>query len=319
MNINRLGLGCMGMNLRRNPAQSIATVHAAIDNGITFLNTGNFYQCGESEMLLGQALKGIPREKYFISVKFGVLFAPDGKLYGLDVHPFHIKAQLTYSLHRLGLDYVDLYQPARMDSAIPVEDIIGELAELKKAGYIRNIGLTEIDADTLRRAHKVHPIHTVESQYSLIERGIEEDIIPAARELGVKVLAFGALGHGLLNDRVITEGKSPTASATGSPMLNSENLPKNLPLVKALKAIANDKGVSLSQLVTAWVLTKCPDIMCLIGTTSPNHLQDNIDALNIALTPYDMNRIESTASSHKVYGNEMRKLFFADGIPSFRQ
>ena len=319
MNINRLGLGCMGMNLRRNPAQSIATVHAAIDNGITFLNTGNFYQNGESEMLLAQALKGIPREKYFVSVKFGLLMSPDGKMYGLDVHPFRIKSQLTYSLHRLGLDYVDLYQPSRIDAKIPVEDIIGELAELKEAGYIRNIGLTEIDADTLRRAHKVHPIHTVESQYSLIERGIEEDIIPVARELGVNVLAFGALGHGLLNDRILTAGNSPTASPMGGPMLNAENLPKNLPLVKALKAIADDKGVSLSQLVTAWVLTKCPDIMCLIGTTSPEHLQNNIDALNIVLSPDDMNRIESTASSHKVYGNEMRKLFFENGIPSFRQ
>ncbi len=319
MNTNRLGLGCMGMNLRRNPERSIETIHTALDMGITFLNTGNFYQNGESEMLLGQALKGIPREKYFISVKFGLLMSPDGKMYGLDVHPFHIKSQLTYTLHRLGLDYVDLYQPSRIDTAIPVEDIIGELAGLKDAGYIRNIGLTEIDADTLRRAHKVHPVHTVEAQYSLIERGIEENVIPAARELGVNVLAFGALGHGLLNDRILTAGKSPTASPMGGPMLNHENLPKNLPLVKALKAIADDKGVSLSQLVTAWVLSKCPDIMCLIGTTSPEHLRQNIDALNITLTPDDMTQIENVASSHKIYGNEMRRLFFTNGILHFRQ
>ena len=317
MNIKRLGLGCMGMNLKRNPEQSIRTVHAALDSGINFLNTGNFYQCGESEMLLGKALKDIPREKYFISVKFGVLFSPDGKLYGLDVKPFNIKAQLTYSLHRLGLDYVDLYQPARMDTSIPVEDIIGELAELKKAGYIRNIGLTEIDAETLRRAHKVHPINTVELQYSLIERSIEKNIIPAAEELGINILAFGALGHGLLNDRILTQGNSPTASPMGGPMLNAENLPKNLPLVKDLKLIADEKRVLLSQLMTAWTLTKCPNIMCLIGTTSPEHLQQNIDALNIKLTPEDMTRIEDTAASYKIYGNEMRQLTFTNGIPFF--
>ena len=318
MNINRLGLGCMGMNLTRNPEQSIKTIHSAIDKGITLLNTGNFYNSGESELLLGQALKNIPREKFFISVKFGVLFSPDRKLYGLDVNPFHIKAQLTYSLHRLGLDYVDLYQPARIDTAIPVEDIIGELAELKKAGYIRNIGLTEIDAETLRRANKIHKIHTVELQYSLIERSIEENIIPAAKELGVNILAFGALGHGLLNDRILTSGKSPTASPMGGAMLNAENLPKNLALVKALKSIADKKGVLLSQLVTAWVLTKWPDIICLIGTTSPEHLQQNIDSLNINLTSEDINEIENIADSYKIYGKEMRNLIFTNGIPSFK-
>ena len=312
MNIDRLGLGCMGMSLRRNPERSVATVHAAIDAGITFLNTGNFYQCGESEMLLGRALQGIPREKYFISVKFGVLFAPDGRIYGLDVSPFHIKAQLTYSLRRLGLDYVDLYQPSRMDAKIPVEDIIGELSELKQAGYIRNIGMTEIDAETLRHAHKVHPIHTVEMEYSLIDRSIETSIIPTAEELGINVLVFGVQGHGLLNDRTL-EGKA--SSAMVSPALSPENLPKNLPLVRALKAIAERKGVSLSQLMTAWALTKLPNAMCLAGTTSPEHLKDNIDALGIELTGADMKEIEATAAEHKVYGNEMRSLVFSDGKP----
>lgn len=312
MMIERLGLGCMGMTVRRNPERSIETIHYALDKGITFLNTGNFYQCGESEMLAGQALKGIPREKYFISVKFGVLFEPSGKIYGLDVHPFHIKAQLTYSLHRLGLDYIDLYQPSRMDSSIPVEDIIGELAELKKAGYIRNIGLTEIDAETLRRAHKVHPIHTVELEYSLIDRSIETTIIPTARELGIKVLTFGTLGHGLLNDRTL-EGKA--SGAMMAPALSPENLPKNLPLVRALKDIADRNGVSLSQLMTAWSLKQLPDTMCLVGTTSPEHLQDNIDALNIELDEQDMKEINGTAASHKVWGNEMRGLTFTEGRP----
>lgn len=314
MDINRLGLGCMGMNLAHKPEQSIATVHAAIDKGITFLNTGNFYQTGESEMLLRQALKGIPREKYFISVKFGVLFSPDGMIYGLDVNPFHIKAQLTYSLHRLGLDYIDLYQPSRMDKSIPVEDIIGEMSELQKAGYIRNIGMTEIDADTLRRAHKVHPIHTVELEYSLIERDIETSIMPVAEELGINVLLFGYLGHGLLNDRTL-EGKA--SGPMSSPMLNAENLPKNLPLVRELKDFATRKGVSLSQLMTAWTITHCPKAKCLVGTTSPEHLQQNIDALKVELSDADMKEIERIAASHKVYGNEMRQISFTDGKASF--
>lgn len=317
MNINRLGLGCMAMNLRRNPERSIATVHAAIDAGITFLNTGNFYQCGESEMLLGQALRGIPREKYFISVKFGVLFAPDGKLYGLNVHPKRIKAQLTYSLHRLGLDYVDLYQPARMDTAIPVEDIIGELAGLKQAGYIRNIGMTEIDADTLRRAHKVHPIHTVEMEYSLIDRSIEADIVPAAKELEINILLFGVQGHGLLSERVLSSGNSAGTSPAGEPLLSAENLPKNLPLVQALKDFADKKRISLSQLMTAWSLTKIPGSMCLAGTTSPEHLRENIDALKVELTDSDIKKIEGIADSHEVFGSGMRGLTFTDGKAVF--
>lgn len=310
----RLGLGCMGMNLTKNPERSIETVRTAIEKGITFLNTGNFYQRGESEMLLGQALKGIPREKYFVSVKFGLLFTPDGRMYGLDVHPSRIKAQLTYSLHRLGLEYVDLYQPCRMDSTIPVEDIIGELAELKQAGYIRNIGITEIDAETLRRAHKVHPIHTVELAYSLINRSIETDLVPAAQELGIRILTFGVLGHGLLNDRTL-EGKASGEMNPG--VLSAENLPKNLPLVRALKDIADRKGVSLGQLMTAWALEKIPGSMCLVGTTSPEHLQDNIDALKIELSAEDMKEIEETAGSHEVFGNNFRMLSFTDGKPIF--
>ena len=313
--ISRLGLGCMGMS-RKNEEKSIRTIHTAIDKGITLLNTGNFYNGGESEIVVGQALKNIPRDKYFLSVKFGVLFEPSGSIYGLDVNPFHIGAQLNYSLHRLGLDYVDLYQPARMDSEIKIESIMEILVGLKEKGYIRNIGLTEVDAETLRRAHKIHPIHTVELEYSLIGREIEKDLIPTAKELGVRVLTFGSLGHGLLNERTL-EGKA--SGAMISPMLSPENLPKNLPLVRALNDFAGKKGVSLSQLMTAWTLTKQPNASTLIGTTSPEHLQENIDALAIELSPEEMNKIENIAASNKVYGNEMRKLIFKNGIAIFRQ
>ena len=312
--ISRLGLGCMGMS-RKNEEKSIRTIHAAIDKGITLLNTGDFYNGGESEIVAGQALKTIPRDKYFLSVKFGVLFTASGSIYGLDVNPFHIESQLNYSLHRLGLDYIDLYQPARMDSSIKIESIMEILVGLKEKGYIRNIGLTEIDAETLRRAHKIHPIHTVELEYSLIGREIEQDLIPTAKELGVRVLTFGSLGHGLLNDRTL-EGKA--SGAMSSPMLSPENLPKNLPLVRALKNVADKKGVSLSQLMTAWTLTKQPDASTLIGTTSPEHLQENIDALAIELSPEEMNEIETIAASNKVYGNEMRNLNFENGKLVFK-
>ena len=239
------------------------------------------YNGGESEIVVGQALKDIPRDKYFLSVKFGVLFEPTGKIYGLDVNPFHIKAQLNYSLHRLGLEYVDLYQPSRMDSAIPIEEIMQVLVELKEQGFIKNIGLTEVDAETLRRAHKIHPVHTVELEYSLIGREIEKDLIPTARELGVKVLTFGSLGHGLLNERTL-EGKA--SGAMLSPMSSPENLPKNLPLVHELKNFADKKCVSLSQLMTSWTLAKLTDVSTLIGTTSPEHLQENINALALELS-----------------------------------
>ena len=309
----RLGLGCMGMS-RKNEEKSIRTIHTAIEKGITLLNTGNFYNGGESEIVAGNALRNVPRDKYFLSVKFGVLFEPLGGIYGLDVNPFHIKSQLNYSLHRLGLEYVDLYQPARMDSSVPIEDIMEVLVELKEKGYIRNIGLTEIDAETLRRAHKIHPIHTVELEYSLIGREIEKDLIPTAKELGVRVLTFGSLGHGLLNDRTL-EGNA--SGAMRSPMLSPENLPKNLPLLRELKDFADSKGVSLSKLMTVWVLTKQPDASTLIGTTSPEHLQENIDALSIELSQEDMDMIEKIAASHKVYGNEMRSLTFKNGTLCF--
>ena len=179
--ISRLGLGTMGMNIRANRETSIRTIHAALDAGITLFNTGEFYQGSESEMVFGEAVKGVNRDSYFLSVKFGVLPSPEGGIYGLDVKPFNVKGHLPYSLRRLGLDYIDLYQPARQDTTVPVEDLVGAIADQVKAGYIRHIGLSMVDADTLRRACKVHPIHTVEMSYSLIDRSIEAELIVAAK------------------------------------------------------------------------------------------------------------------------------------------
>lgn len=308
--LERLGLGCMGMSKSRNMESSIKTIHTALNQGITLLNTGEFYQQGDSEMIVGEAIKGIRREDYFLSVKFGVLPAPEGGIYGLDVDPSRIKAHLVYSLRRLGLDYVDLYQPARMDTAIPVEEIIGSMSELVKTGFIKNIGLSMVDADTLRRAHKVYPIHTVEMEYSLINRDIEKELIATAKELGVKVLAFGTAGHGLLTDKIFEQSPSKGAH---SPMFSPDNFEKNIELVKAVKEIADKKDVTLSELAIAWSLAKYDHVQSLIGTTNPEHLLSAINSTKIVLTQEEIMQIEEAIPEEKIAGRGMRNLIFTNG------
>lgn len=310
-NINRLGLGCMGMSSRRNPENSIKTIHAALERGITLFNTGEFYSSGESEMVVGEAMRGVQRDSYFLSVKFGVLPQPGGGIYGLDVTPFNIKGHLTYSLSRLGMDYVDLYQPARQDTEIPVEEVVGEMSKLVEAGYIRNIGLSMVDAETLRRACKVHPIHTVEMSYSLIERDIEKELISTAKELGVKVLAFGTIGHGLFTDNVLDNIENNPRLSRG--MLSPEHRDNNLTMIKAVKEIADEKGIGLSQLALAWSLAKYDHVQSLVGTTNPEHLQSAIDALNIEFTDEDIARIESAIPADKFSGKGMRNFRFTNG------
>ena len=307
--IGRLGLGTMGMHFG-NKDTSIQTIHAAFDSGITLLNTGEFYNGGESEMVTGAALKGITRDRYFLSVKFGVLPLPGGGIYGLDVHPFRVKAHLANSLHRLGLEYVDLYQPARQDTEIPVEEVVGAIAEQVKAGYVRHIGLSMVDAETLRRACKVHPIHTVEMSYSLIDRRIEKELIDTAKELGVKVLAFGTIGHGLFADHVLENAKN---SNVGRGLLGPEHRNTNLPLIQAVKEIAEEKEVTLSQLALAWSLAKYDHVQSLIGTTNPEHLRSAIDALDIQLTKEDISRIEAACPADRVSGRGMHNFVFTNG------
>lgn len=310
--LSRLGLGCMGMSCYRNPQNSIDTINYALESGITLFNTGEFYNSGESEMIVGKALKGVDHDKYFLSVKFGVLPSPQGGIYGLDVKPFNIKGHLTYSLRRLGLDYVDLYQPARMDTEIPVEDVVGAISELVKAGYVKNIGLSMVDAETLRRACNVHPIHTVEVAYSLIDREIEKELIAAANELGVKVLAFGTVGHGLLTDNILTEGVKNPRMAMG--LLSPENREQNLSVLQKVNKIAIEKGCSLSQIAIAWSLAKYDNVQSLIGTTSPNHLQSAIDALNVELSDEDVKALENVISEDKIKGKVMRNFRFTNGV-----
>ncbi len=305
--LEKLGLGCMGMSSRRNPEDSIQTIHKALDSGITLFNTGEFYNTGESEMIVGRALQGIPRERYFLSVKFGVLPQPGGGIYGLDNTPFHIKGHLAYSLARLGMDYVDLYQPARQDTEIPVEEVVGEISKLVEAGYVRHIGLSMVDAETLRRACKVAPIHTVEMSYSLIDRSIEGELIDTAKELGVKVLAFGTIGHGLFADNVLDTVESNPRFARG--MLT----PEHMEMIQAVKAIADEKGIGLSQLALAWSLAKYDHVQSLVGTTSSEHLQRAIDALEIEFTKEDIERIEAAIPADRFSGRGMRNFRFTNG------
>lgn len=314
--LNRLGLGTMGMSILRNPEKSVKTIHAALDKGITLFNTGEFYNGSESELIVGQALKGVNHDDYFLSVKFGVLPSPEGGIYGLDVKPHNVKGHLTYSLRRLGLDYIDLYQPARQDTTIPVEDLVGAIADQVQAGYVRHIGLSMVDVETLRRACKVHPIHTVEMEYSLIERGIEKELIAAAKELGVRVLAFGTVGHGLLRDDVLTAPINPRMTRG---LLAPEHRENNLSMIRKVKEIADEKGVSLSQLALSWSLAKYDHVQSLIGTTNPDHLQAAIDALKLELTAEDITRIETALDAHKVGGKGMRNFVFTNGIMSLAE
>lgn len=308
--IERLGLGTMSM-CRRNKESAIRTIHAALDAGIKLFNTGDFYQGGESEMIVGEALHGIPRDKYFLSVKFGALPSPGGRNYGLDVIPHHIKGYLTYSLKRLNMDCIDLYQPGRLDTEIPVEAVVEATADLVSAGYVRNIGLSHVTVDELRRAHAIHPIHTVEVSYSLIERDIEEDLIAVAEELGVRVLVHGITAKGLLRDDILDRAlRAPADTA----LLEPEHKEKNMELVYAVKAIADRKGMTLSQLALAWVLSKHSGMQCLVGTADPTHLQCFIDGLRFLLTDKEIEDIEAAISAEKVSGNDTRKTVFTNGV-----
>ncbi len=231
--MNRIGLGCMGMD-RRNEESSIRTVDTALDHGVTMFNVGEFYNGGESEIALGNALRQHPRDKYFVSVKFGALPSREA-LYGVDMNPFNVRAHLTYSLSRLGLDYVDLYEPARMDDAYSVEEVIEAVNELVKEGLVRHVGMTECTAEELRRGNEICPIKYFEKEYSLLSRKMEEEDLPTCRELGIPVVAYGLLGHGLLTDGFATEERTPHVLPF---LFRPEDMEHNRAIVQQLKEIA---------------------------------------------------------------------------------
>lgn len=307
--IGKLALGTMGMNFE-NKESAIRTIRTAMENGISIFNTGDFYQKGESQVVLGEALKNVPREDYFVSLKFGVTFSLTGAK--LDVRPQNIRPQLMAALDKMGLEYVDLYQPARQDTAIPVEEIMTELVKLKEEGLIRNIGLSEVDADTLRRANAVHPVHSVEVEYSLLNREAENELIPAAKELGIQVTAYGAVGHGVLTDKVINGGISNPMMARG--VLSPLNKKHNLQIFNAFAEIAKKQGFTMSELALAWTQSKYDHVLSLIGTTNPEHFLSSLEAVNAKLDAVTVAEIEKLVSTETIKGHTMRKWIFENGV-----
>jgi len=310
----RIGLGCGHMSNANEAARSagVAAIHAALESGIQHLNTGDFYGAGRSEMVIAEALKGRNRDDYFVSLKFGALNSLDGSLYGLDVSPHHVKNYLAYSLKRLNLDYIDLYQPARIDLGIPVEETIGAISELVQAGYVKHIGVSQVDAETLRRAHATHPIRLVEVEYSLFNRSIEQEILPTARELGIGVVAFGAAAHGLLAGHW-TEERIQRSKGGYIPLFFEENIEKNVALAKKLGEIASQKQMTLSQLAFAWILSKGEDILPLIGTVSQAHLQEAVQSLDIHLTEEEIREIEAAIPEQEIAGASFPNMQFKNG------
>ena len=300
-----LGLGCMGMSGLYGPAddaESISTIHAALEAGVTLFDTGDFYGMGHNETLLRRALEG-KRERAFIGVKFGAQRAPDGAFIGFDARPASVKNFLAYSLHRLGTDYVDLYQPARVDPSVPIEDTVGAVADLVQAGYVRHIGLSEASAATIRRAHAVHPIAALQIEYSPISRTIEREILPSLRELGISLVAYGVLSRGLLGG----EMGAGTSFAKGDvrahyPRFAPGNLAANLARVAALKALAADLGATPAQLALAWTLAQGADIVPLIGTRRRSHLAQALGALDLTLAHADLARIEQVLDAPAIAG-----------------
>jgi aryl-alcohol dehydrogenase-like predicted oxidoreductase len=294
--VSALGLGCMGMSGMYGPAdrgESIATIHAALDAGITLLDTGDFYGMGHNEMLLGEALRGSRhRERAQVSVKFGALRDPDNGWGGYDARPAAVKNFLAYTLRRLGLDHIDIYRPARLDPAVPIEETIGAIAEMVKAGYVRHIGLSEVGSETIRRAAKVHPICDLQIEFSLMSRGIEDGILPTCRALGIGITAYGVLGRGLLSGTWRQDVAAPGDARGHFPRFQGENAGKNLALVEALRVIANVKGVSVAQIAIAWVAAQGGDIVPLAGCRRRSQLDEALGALEVRLTAADLAAVE---------------------------
>ncbi len=279
--------------------ESIATIHAALDAGITLLDTGDYYGMGHNEMLLRDALRGRKRESVVLSVKFGALRDPEGAWLGVDARAAAVKTFLAYSLRRLGTDYVDIYRPGRFNPAVPIEETVGAVAEMIQAGHVRYVGLSEVGADTLRKAHAVHPISDLQIEYSLISRGLEAKILPTVRSLGVGLTAYGVLSRGLLSGHWSTE--RPVAK--GVPRFKGENLEHNLSLVDALRSMAKAKGASVAQLAIAWVLSRGDDIVPLVGARRRDRLSEALGALDVTLTPEDLARLEKAVPPDAAAGD----------------
>ncbi len=301
--VSALGLGCMafsGLYRPADDAESEATIKAALDAGITLFDTGDFYGSGHNEMLLGRALRGVPRDKYLLSVKFGAQRAPNGHFIGYDASPNAVKTALAYSLKRLGTDTIDIYRPARLDPKVPIEDTVGAIADMIKAGYVRYLGLSEVGVATIRRANAVSPVCDLQIEYSLMSRGVEREILPVLRELGIAVTAYGILSRGLIGGAASAAG---AGIRTRMPRFLGDNLARNLALVAQLEAIGRDKGVSVPQLAAAWVMSRGDDIVPLAGARTRAQLADLVAASELTLSGEELARVGAAVPAAAVAGD----------------
>jgi aryl-alcohol dehydrogenase-like predicted oxidoreductase len=303
--VSAVGLGCMGMSPGiygpADDGESLATIRSALEAGVTLIDTGDFYGMGHNEMLIREALAGV-RDRAFISVKFGALRAPDGAWGGNDARPQAVKNFLSYTLRRLGTDYIDLYRPARLDPNVPIEDTIGAIADMVRAGYVRHIGLSEVGVDTIRRAHAVHKIADLQIEYSLMSRGIEAAILPTLRALGISLTAYGVLSRGLLSGRLPAAGAKGDIRVVRMPRFAAGNVDKNLALVEALRAIGATKGATPGQLAIAWVRARGDDVVPLVGARRRDQLKEALGAMDLRLDAGDLARIEAAVPPGEIAG-----------------
>ncbi|HEY3656588.1 MAG TPA: aldo/keto reductase [Steroidobacteraceae bacterium] len=313
--VSALGLGCMGMSGMYGPAdrkESLATLQAAVDAGITLLDTGDFYGMGHNELLVGEALRTIPRDRVLLSVKFGALRDPAGGWSGNDMRPKALKNFLAYSLQRLGVDHIDIYRPARLDPQVPIEDTVGAIADMIKAGFVRHIGLSEVGAKTLRRAAAVHPVSDLQIEYSLISRGIEDRILPTARELGIGITSYGVLSRGLISGHWRKDAIAAGDFRAHSPRFQGTNVDANLALVDALRKVAAAKDRSVAQVAIAWVAHQGQDIIPLVGARRRDRLAEALGALDVALTAKDIAAIELAVPKDAAAGSRYPAAAMAD-------